>query len=57
MQDVYRRLGEAETISIPMSLVTISFDPNRDTPQRLAAYAQNAMTYMGGIFSRVSPIA
>ena len=41
MQDVYRRLGEAQTDGVPVSLVTISFDPERDTPQKLAAYAQN----------------
>ena len=40
MQDVYRRLGEAQTGGVPVSLVTISFDPERDTPQQLAAYAQ-----------------
>ncbi len=41
MQDVYRRLGEAQTDGVPVSLVTMSFDPERDTPQQLAAYAQN----------------
>ncbi len=40
MQEVYQRLGEADTGGVPVSLVTISFDPEHDTPQKLAAYAQ-----------------
>lgn len=40
MQAVQARLGEVDTEGITVTLVTISFDPARDTPERLHAYAQ-----------------
>lgn len=39
-REVYERLGEAKTDNIPVTLVTMSFDPARDTPGVLRAYAQ-----------------
>ncbi len=40
-REVYQHLGEAKTDNIPVTLVTISFDPARDTPDALHAYAQS----------------
>lgn len=39
MQEVQARLGEIDTGGIPVRLVTISFDPARDTTDALAATA------------------
>ena len=39
MQAVQARLDEVETFGIPVELVTISVDPERDTPEVLRAYA------------------
>ena len=39
MRAVQTRLPEVETGGIPVSLVTISFDPERDTPAVLSQYA------------------
>ncbi|MCA9938422.1 MAG: SCO family protein [Anaerolineales bacterium] len=39
MQGVQARLGEVDTGGIPVTLVTVSFDPRRDTPERLREYA------------------
>jgi len=39
MRAVQDHLSEVNTGDIPISLVTISFDPERDTPERLRAYA------------------
>ncbi|RME07721.1 MAG: SCO family protein [Anaerolineae bacterium] len=41
IQEIQRRLGEANLGDIEMVFVTISFDPDYDTPERLAAYAQS----------------
>jgi len=40
MKELQERQGEAETGSTPVSFVTISFDPERDTPEVLQAYAE-----------------
>jgi protein SCO1/2 len=40
MQEVQARLDEVDTGGIPVHMVTISFDPERDTPEALQAYAQ-----------------
>lgn len=40
MRQIQQRLQEVETGGIPIQLVTISFDPARDTPARLTAYAE-----------------
>ena len=40
MKELQERLDEAETGSTPVSFVTISFDPERDTPEVLQAYAE-----------------
>lgn len=40
MRAVQGRLDEIETGGIPITLVTISFDPQRDTPERLREYAR-----------------
>ena len=39
MRAVQGHLSEVNAGDIPISLVTISFDPERDTPERLRAYA------------------
>ncbi len=39
MRALQNRLGEIDAGEIPVALVTISFDPERDTPERLRAYA------------------
>jgi protein SCO1/2 len=39
MKELQDRLDEAETADTPVSLVTISFDPEHDTPDVLRAYA------------------
>ncbi len=41
MQMVQDRLGEVESGEIPLQLVTISVDPERDTPEILQAYAES----------------
>jgi protein SCO1/2 len=41
MQEVQSRLSEANLGGIPVSFVTISIDPDRDTPEALKAYAQS----------------
>ncbi len=41
MQEIQARLGEVELGDIPVKFVTISFDPENDTPEVLAAYANN----------------
>ena len=41
LQDVQSRLDEAQLEGIPVTFVTISFDPQRDTPDVLNAYAQS----------------
>jgi protein SCO1/2 len=40
MGDVQSRLSEVETYGIPVTLVTVAFDPERDTPTALQAYAE-----------------
>ncbi|MBI2333172.1 MAG: SCO family protein [Chloroflexi bacterium] len=40
MQEVQSRLGEVDLGSIPVSFVTISVDPDRDTPEVLNAYGK-----------------
>ncbi len=42
MRAVQRRLDEVETGSIPVTLITISFDPEHDTPAVLSQYATQA---------------
>jgi protein SCO1/2 len=39
MQEIQDRIGEAELGDIPMTFVTISFDPDFDTPEVLKGYA------------------
>lgn len=39
MQGVWTRLAEVDTVGIPVTLVTVSFDPQRDTPAQLRKYA------------------
>lgn len=41
MQEVQDRIGEAELGGIPITFVTISFDPDYDTPGVLNAYAHS----------------
>jgi protein SCO1/2 len=40
LREVQSRLGEAELGGIPMKFVSISFDPNHDSPERLKAYGE-----------------
>lgn len=40
MKEMQELLHEVETQGIPVQFVTISFDPERDTPERLSEYAQ-----------------
>lgn len=42
MKEIQDRLGEVDLGDIPMRLVTISVDPDYDTPERLRTYAQRA---------------
>ena len=39
MKEIQSRLGEVDLGGIPVSFVTISIDPDRDTPEALNAYA------------------
>ena len=41
MQEVQEMVAEMDTGGIPFQQVTISFDPERDTPERLLAYAES----------------
>lgn len=41
MRALKNRLGEIDAGAIPISLVTISFDPDRDSSERLRAFANN----------------
>ncbi len=41
MQEVQRRLGEVDLNGLPVQFVTISFDPEHDTPEQLKAYANS----------------
>ena len=41
MKEVQARLGEVDLGSIPVSFVTISIDPDRDTPATLKEYGSN----------------
>lgn len=41
MQEIQARLSEVELGNIPVQFVTISFDPENDSPKVLAAYAGN----------------
>ncbi|MFZ2489268.1 MAG: SCO family protein [Anaerolineae bacterium] len=41
MQEVQQRLAEVELYGMSVKFVTISFDPEHDTPQALAQYAQS----------------
>ena len=41
IKEVQSRLGEVELDGIPVSFVTISMDPDRDTPEVLNNYAQS----------------
>ncbi len=41
MMEIQERLGEANLGDIPMRFVTISFDPEHDTPEVLKAYARS----------------
>ena len=40
MKDVQDRVSEVETYGIPVEFVTITFDPEHDTPEVLKAYAE-----------------
>ena len=40
MREIQSRIIEIETADIPIKFVTISFDPENDTPEALAAYAE-----------------
>lgn len=42
MQDIQARIGEVDLGGVPITFVTISFDPAYDTPERLLSYAQAA---------------
>lgn len=41
MQEVYARLPELTQGDVPIEFVTISIDPQRDTPEALARYAES----------------
>ena len=41
MQEVQRRLDEVDLSGLPVQFVTISFDPEHDTPEKLKAYADS----------------
>ena len=47
LQEIQSRMDEAELGDIPMTFVTISFDPEYDTPEVLGAYAES----LGGLQS------
>jgi len=40
MKEVQDRIGEVETYDLPVEFVTITFDPQHDTPDVLKAYAE-----------------
>jgi len=40
MKEVQDRIGEVETYDLPVEFVTITFDPEQDTPKALKAYAE-----------------
>ena len=40
MKEVQGRMGEVETYDLPVEFVTITFDPEHDTPEVLKAYAE-----------------
>lgn len=40
MREVQARLGEVDLGGMPVEMITISFDPEHDKPEQLAAYAQ-----------------
>ena len=40
MKEVQDRIGEVETYGLPVEFVTITFDPEHDTPEVLKAYAE-----------------
>ena len=42
LRTVQDQFAQATGESVPVELVTISFDPERDTPEALQAYAQAA---------------
>ena len=48
IKEIQSRLGEVELSGIPVSFVTISIDPDRDTPEVLKAYG----TALGADFSQ-----
>lgn len=48
IKEIQSRLGEVELNGIPVSFVTISIDPDRDTPEVLKAYG----TALGADFSQ-----
>ncbi len=41
MKEVQDRIGEVETYGTPVEFVTITFDPEHDTPEVLKAYAED----------------
>ncbi len=43
MAELRTRVGTLNTYNIPIELVTISFDPTRDTPQQLQTFAEQFM--------------
>lgn len=47
MLEVQSRIDEAELGGIPMKFVTISFDPDYDTPEKLKAYAESIGAVQG----------
>lgn len=47
LKAVQSRLGEVDLGGLPVSLVSISFDPQRDTPQALTRYAQSLDADLG----------
>ena len=55
MLEVQSRIDEAELGGIPMKFVTISFDPDYDTPENLKAYAESIRCRQGDwIFATTS---
>ena len=40
MREIQDRIDDAELGDIPVQLITISFDPENDTPDALAKYAK-----------------
>jgi protein SCO1/2 len=41
MKEIQDRIGEVETYDLPVEFVTITFDPEHDTPEYLKEYAEN----------------